>query len=108
MKGLRLVVVLLAWMVLAFRGFAGTLVEFNFYLGVTNIPREVDVELYDQDKPITVNNFIHLVQAGAFENGFFHRCVPQFIVQGGGYFAFNPFLTNAIAPPYGNLGSVGN
>jgi cyclophilin family peptidyl-prolyl cis-trans isomerase len=81
---------------------AGTLAQIQTGLG------EIDVELFDQDKPITVNNFIQLAQAGAFVNSFFHRCEPGFVVQGGGYFAFNPFLSNIIAPPYANLGQVGN
>lgn len=46
---------------------------------------DVDIELFDQDKPITVRNFIRLVQAGAYQNMFFHRCDPHFVVQGGGF-----------------------
>jgi cyclophilin family peptidyl-prolyl cis-trans isomerase len=111
MKGSRSIVVLLMWLTLTQGSFAGTLAQFNFYYGATNVPGEVDVELYDHDKPVTVNNFIRLVQAGAYANGIFHRCEAGpvlHVLQGGGYFVFNPFLTNAIAPPYGNLGGVGN
>ena len=46
---------------------------------------DMDVELYDDQKPVTVQNFIKLVQGGAYNNTFFHRCMNNFIVQGGGY-----------------------
>ncbi|HWF18229.1 MAG TPA: peptidylprolyl isomerase [Verrucomicrobiae bacterium] len=87
---------------------AGTLVQFHIFFGVNNYVGDVDVELYNQDKPVTVNNFLRLIEAGAYNDSFFHRLQPGFVLQGGGYFAFNPFATNVIAPPYANLGLVGN
>ncbi|HZV35601.1 MAG TPA: peptidylprolyl isomerase [Verrucomicrobiae bacterium] len=88
---------------------AGTLVTFHFFFGVNDYLGDVDVELYDQDKPVTVNNFLKLIEAGAYNNSFFHRLQPGFVLQGGGYGAFNPFLTNVVAPAnYTNLFSVGN
>ena len=108
MKRLQCLVALLVWMALAHAGFGGTLVEFHVYLGVTNYLGDIDVELYDQDKPITVNNFIRLMKAGAFQNSFFHRCEPGFVLQGGGYFALNPFATDIIDPTFIDLGLVGN
>jgi cyclophilin family peptidyl-prolyl cis-trans isomerase len=45
----------------------------------------MDVELFDQDKPVTVRNFIRYVQSGAYENMILHRCLPRFVVQGGGF-----------------------
>jgi cyclophilin family peptidyl-prolyl cis-trans isomerase len=53
-----------------------------------------------------VNNFIKLVQIGAYQNTFFHRVIPGFVAQGGGYFTFVRNATNAFAPPWGNLGLV--
>jgi cyclophilin family peptidyl-prolyl cis-trans isomerase len=79
---------------------AGTLVQFQIFAGVSLYLGEVDVELYDQDKPVTVNNFIRLIESGAYGNGFFHRCQPGFIVQGGGFNVFNPFSSALVAPPY--------
>lgn len=85
------------------------MVQFHIYFGLQNPPAEVDVELYDQDKPVTVQNFLRLVNAGAYNGSFFHRCVPGFVLQGGGYSAVNPFLTSTIAPNnYTNLFLVGN
>jgi cyclophilin family peptidyl-prolyl cis-trans isomerase len=67
---------------------AGTYAQFRTFWG------DVDVELYDDDKPITVRNFLRYVQSGRFTNMFFHRCpnnpftgLTDFVVQGGGFFA---------------------
>jgi cyclophilin family peptidyl-prolyl cis-trans isomerase len=63
----------------------GTYVQFRTPWG------DIDVELYDEDKPITVRNFLRYVQSGRYTNMFFHRCpinqfgFTDFVVQGGGY-----------------------
>jgi cyclophilin family peptidyl-prolyl cis-trans isomerase len=80
--------------------YGGTLAQFRTPFG------DLDVELYDQQKPVTVNNFKRLVQAGAYQNTFFHRLVPGFVAQGGGYFAWNAASTNYFGPNWANLGQV--
>src|SRR6266581_8568744 len=67
---------------------AGTLAQFRTVFG------DIDVQLYDQDKPVTVQNFIRYVQSGAYTNMFLHRCIPGFIVQGGGFSTTNQLATN--------------
>lgn len=42
------------------------------------------VELYDTDKPVTVQNFKNYVAGGYYRDMFFHRWVPGFVIQGGG------------------------
>jgi cyclophilin family peptidyl-prolyl cis-trans isomerase len=81
---------------------AGTLAQFRTVIG------NVEVELYDQQKPITTENFKRLVQSGAYQNTFFHRVVPGFVAQGGGYFTFVRNATNLFAPAWPNLGAVPN
>lgn len=49
------------------------------------------MELLDRQAPTTVNNFISYINSGAYTNGIFHRSVPGFVVQGGGY----KLVTNA-------------
>lgn len=45
----------------------------------------IDLEL-DQDKaPLTCENFLHYVDSGQFSNTLFHRVIPGFMVQGGGF-----------------------
>jgi cyclophilin family peptidyl-prolyl cis-trans isomerase len=67
---------------------AGTLAQFRTVFG------DIDVQLYDQDKPVTVQNFIRYVQSSAYTNMFLHRCIPGFIVQGGGFVTTNQLATN--------------
>lgn len=45
----------------------------------------IDVKLYDDAAPQTVTNFLTYVNRGDYNNSFFHRSVPGFIIQGGGY-----------------------
>ncbi len=59
-----------------------------------------------KQKPVTVQNFKRLVQSGAFHNTFFHRVVPGFVAQGGGYFTTLPLSTNYFVPPWSYLGQV--
>jgi len=79
MRGFRTFCVLavLAFMFLPAR--AGTLVQFRTTFG------NIEVELYDQDKPATVQNFLNYVKSGRYENEFAHRLVPNFVLQGGGF-----------------------
>ena len=47
------------------------------------------IELFEDDAPITVENFLGYVDSGAYDGSLFHRSVSNFIVQGGG-FAYVP------------------
>jgi cyclophilin family peptidyl-prolyl cis-trans isomerase len=70
-------------------GHAGTLAQFRTLLG------DIEVELFDADKPTTVQNFLRYVQAGAYQNSIMHRWKPGFVIQGGGFYITNRFTTNA-------------
>ena len=73
-----------------------TFVRFRFSHGGT-VGGDVEVELFDQDKPVTVSNFLHYVRSGGYQNTFIHRASPTFggpvIIQGGGFRLVNPFST---------------
>ena len=45
--------------------------------------KNINLELYPEVAPNTVNNFISLVQKGFYDNNTFHRLVPGFVLQGG-------------------------
>src|SRR5688572_22837922 len=83
---------------------AGTLAQFRTRFG------DIDVELYDQDKPVTVQNFIRYVRSGAYTNMFLHRCIPGFIVQGGGFITTNQLATNLFThvESVRNFGAISN
>jgi peptidyl-prolyl cis-trans isomerase A (cyclophilin A) len=50
---------------------------------------EICIRLFPEDAPQTVANFLNYVNGGDFDGTFFHRAVPGFVVQGGGYFFQN-------------------
>ena len=41
------------------------------------------VELYDNDTPMTVENFVKLAKSGFYNGLTFHRVIPNFVIQGG-------------------------
>lgn len=43
------------------------------------------IELFETRTPITTANFINYINSDAYTNGIFHRSVPDFVVQGGGF-----------------------
>lgn len=55
------------------------LVQFSTTLG------DIKVELYPEQAPQTVDNFLHYVNSGFYEDVIFHRVVPGFVVQTGGF-----------------------
>lgn len=61
---------------------SNTVVRFAFLNNGTNYG-QVDVELFDQDKPETVRNFLLYVYGGGYSNIFLHRLLPNFILQAG-------------------------
>ena len=43
------------------------------------------IELYPDKAPATVENFLRYVNAGFYDGTIFHRVIPGFMIQGGGY-----------------------
>ena len=43
------------------------------------------IELLEKDAPLSVANFLHYVDEGFFDGTIFHRIVPGFVIQGGGF-----------------------
>jgi peptidyl-prolyl cis-trans isomerase B (cyclophilin B) len=43
----------------------------------------IEVELFDDDAPKTVENFLKLARDGFYDGVVFHRVIPDFMVQGG-------------------------
>ncbi len=51
------------------------------------------IELYAEDTPGTVENFLNYVNDGDYLNSIFHRSVEDFVIQGGGYTTPSTTLT---------------
>src|SRR5205085_7288857 len=45
----------------------------------------ITIELEDDKAPITVKNFLAYVDEGFYNGTIFHRVIPNFMIQGGGF-----------------------
>lgn len=45
----------------------------------------VKIELFEKDAPISVKNFLDYVKSGFYAGTIFHRVIPGFMAQGGGF-----------------------
>ena len=43
----------------------------------------IEIELFDEDAPKTVENFTKLARDGFYDGVVFHRVIPDFMIQGG-------------------------
>ena len=81
---------------------AGVLAQFQYPFGT------VDVELFEQDKPETVRNFLAYQQTGFWSPTLMHRWVPNFVIQGGSVFLSSTgFVSVPTFPAVTNEYSVG-
>ena len=55
---------------------------------------EFVIELYADKAPVTVENFVNYVDKKFYDGTIFHRVIPTFMVQGGG---FPPDMTKKAA-----------
>jgi peptidyl-prolyl cis-trans isomerase B (cyclophilin B) len=55
----------------------------------------IEVELFDDDAPKTVENFVKLARDGFYDGVVFHRVIPDFMIQGG-----DPTGTGSGGPGY--------
>ena len=45
----------------------------------------IKLELFEKDAPLTVANFLAYVDSGHYDSTIFHRVIPGFMIQGGGF-----------------------
>ncbi len=48
---------------------------------------DITIELMSEEAPVTAKNFLDYVDAGFFDGTIFHRVIPGFVIQGGGFTA---------------------
>jgi len=46
---------------------------------------DITIQLFADKAPITVENFLQYVDEGYFDGTIFHRVIPNFMIQGGGF-----------------------
>ncbi len=60
--------------------------------------RKINLELFREYAPESVENFMRLVQDGFYDGLCFHRVIPGFMIQGGGFKAGKGELIHKPAP----------
>jgi peptidyl-prolyl cis-trans isomerase B (cyclophilin B) len=45
----------------------------------------IEIELFEEEAPISADNFLAYAKSGQFTNTIFHRVIPNFMIQGGGF-----------------------
>lgn len=70
------------------------IVELNTSIG------RIVLELYEKETPQTVNNFLQYVRSGHYNGTIFHRVIPGFMIQGGGF--DKDLERRAVNPPIQN------
>ncbi len=85
-------------MVVSVTGIAESNLPAQSYIRFETTEGNIIVELDGQRAPLTVKNFLALVDSGYFDGTIFHRVIPGFMIQGG---AYTPGLTSK--EPVGEL-----
>ncbi len=57
----------------------------NTYVRIQTSLGSMDFQLFPVNAPLTVQNFLNYANAGFFNGTIFHRVIPSFVIQGGGY-----------------------
>ncbi len=52
---------------------------------ITTSHGDITIDLFADEAPISVENFLAYVDAGHFDGTVFHRVIPNFMIQGGGF-----------------------
>lgn len=87
---------LAAWLTTPADAQSNTMIRFRISYDRTLVGN-IDVELFDQEKPVTVSNFLSYVRSGAYLHTILHRASPNTgptILQGGGLRVANPYSTD--------------
>jgi cyclophilin family peptidyl-prolyl cis-trans isomerase len=65
--------------------FSSELAADKTYALITTSMGSIELELYAKRTPKTVQNFIDYAESGYYTDTIFHRVIPNFMVQGGGF-----------------------
>ncbi len=57
--------------------------KFQYFAIIDTAKGTMKVELYHEEAPNTVKNFVELSEKGFYDGLTFHRVIPNFVIQGG-------------------------
>jgi peptidyl-prolyl cis-trans isomerase B (cyclophilin B) len=55
----------------------------TYHISMETTKGTIEIELFTQHAPVTVNNFVFLTRQGFYDGVVFHRVIPNFVIQGG-------------------------
>ena len=70
----------------------------------TNLGK-IKIELFQKEAPISVKNFLDYAKSGFYDGTIFHRVIPGFMIQGGGFTA--DLTEKSTKPPIKNEATNG-
>lgn len=65
--------------------FAAAQASANTQIAIITPLGTIVIELFDDETPIAVTNFLDRIAVGEYESSFVHRSTPKFVIQGGLY-----------------------
>jgi peptidyl-prolyl cis-trans isomerase B (cyclophilin B) len=83
---MKLIVILGALVALVTAG-AGMAADANPKVEMETSKGKIVIELFPENAPETVKNFLNYVEAKFYDGTIFHRVIPNFMIQGGGFTA---------------------
>lgn len=75
----------LAIIMLLIAGCSGQEKNMNPHVIFETTKGTIEVELYPQQSPMTAENFLKYANSGFYDGTIFHRVIPGFMIQGGGF-----------------------
>jgi cyclophilin family peptidyl-prolyl cis-trans isomerase len=78
------IIAIIAIILIGYR-MTGNVIKENPKVKLTTSEGTIIVELYPQEAPVTVENFLSYVNGGAYDGTVFHRVIADFMIQGGGF-----------------------
>jgi parallel beta-helix repeat protein len=66
---------------------------------IETILGDITIELFPTQAPVTCNNFLQYVNSGFYDGLIFHRAIPNFMIQGGGYKPGGILKSEGLRPP---------
>jgi len=82
---LTLVSLLLSTLIFTTTTFATDIKTENTTVKLTTNQGDIIIELFDREAPVSAKNFITYVEEGFYTDVIFHRVIPGFMIQGGGF-----------------------
>ena len=64
---------------------AGVALAANPNVRMSTSMGDIEIELYADKAPVSVKNFLGYVESGFYNGTVFHRVIPGFMIQGGGF-----------------------